>query len=219
MRDRYAHTGTVDEGRTHWRRSALMFVPCTLAVGALGIALAEGAIAASFAVSGTAFKVSASEVTAQGVSSFPSSIGGSADDAKPVLLAAVKDGTVSHVSVSHLGTAGGGRLKALWVHADRLVADDYTFRPETPGQVQTIDVDLDIPQVDIYVTQLSGSLPIPVIDVATPRICIGADVVPANLPIAVQLPELSVTAVEAGQVLVDAETVHFSDLSAHSHTR
>ncbi|MFE6826415.1 DUF6230 family protein [Streptomyces sp. NPDC057690] len=100
MRDRYAHTGSADEGRTHWRRSALMLVPCTLAVGALGIALAEGAIAASFAVSGTAFKVSASEVTARGVSSFPSSIGGSADDARPVLLAAVKDGTVSDVCVS-----------------------------------------------------------------------------------------------------------------------
>ncbi|MDR6974262.1 hypothetical protein J2X68_000940 [Streptomyces sp. 3330] len=98
MRYREAHTGErdggdTDGGRTHWRRSALMFVPCALAVGALGIALAEGAIAASFAVSGTAFKVSASEVTAQGVSSFPSSIGGSADDAEPVLLAAVKDGT------------------------------------------------------------------------------------------------------------------------------
>ncbi|MFJ3670420.1 DUF6230 family protein [Streptomyces sp. NPDC090106] len=88
------------EGRTRWRRSALMFVPCTLAVGALGVALAEGALAASFAVSGTAFKVSASEVTAQGVSSFPSSVGGSADDAEPVLLAAVKSGTVSDVCVS-----------------------------------------------------------------------------------------------------------------------
>ncbi|WP_327180806.1 hypothetical protein [Streptomyces sp. NBC_01334] len=127
-------------------------------------------------------------------------------------------GAVIH-GATYLATVGGGRLKVLWVHADRLVADDYTFRLETPGQVQTIDVDLDIPQVDIYVTQLSGSLTIPVIDVATPRICIGADVVPANLPIAVQLPELSVTAVEAGQVLVDAETVDFSGLSAHSHTR
>lgn len=88
------------EGRTYWKRSALMLVPCTLAVGALGIALAQGALAASFAVSGAAFKVSASEVTAQGVSSFPSSVGGSADDAKPVLLAAVKNGTVSDVCVS-----------------------------------------------------------------------------------------------------------------------
>jgi Family of unknown function (DUF6230) len=102
MRDRAALDGTSPsgEGRTHWKRSAMMFVPCVAAVGALGIALAEGAVAASFAVSGTAFKVSASEVTAQGVSSFPSSIGSSANDAKPVLLAAVKDGTVSDVCVS-----------------------------------------------------------------------------------------------------------------------
>ncbi|MEU5097005.1 DUF6230 family protein [Streptomyces sp. NPDC020996] len=102
MSDRTAHIprNTQGEGRTHWKRSAVMFVPCTLAVGTLGIALAQGALAASFAVSGTAFKVAASEVTAEGVSSFPSSLGDSADDAKPVLLAAVKNGTVSDVCVS-----------------------------------------------------------------------------------------------------------------------
>ncbi|GGX76785.1 cholesterol esterase [Streptomyces fructofermentans] len=77
-----------------------MLVPCTLAVGALGIAIAQGALAASFAVSGSAFKVSASEITAEGVSSFPSSVGGSANDARPVLLAGVKSGTVSDVCVS-----------------------------------------------------------------------------------------------------------------------
>ncbi|MFD7708531.1 hypothetical protein [Streptomyces sp. NPDC059786] len=127
-------------------------------------------------------------------------------------------GAVVH-GATYLKTAGGGRLEVLWVHADRLVADDYAFRLETRGQAQTIGVDLDIPQVDIYVTQLTGSITIPYIGVGTPRICIGADVVPANLPIAVQLPELSVTAVEAGQVLVDAETVGFSGLSAHSRPR
>jgi Family of unknown function (DUF6114) len=117
---------------------------------------------------------------------------------------------------TYLRTADGGRLKVLWVHADRLVADDYTFELRTGGRTQTIDVDLDIPQVDIYVTRLTGSITIPVVGVSTPRICVGADIVPADLPIAVQLPELSVTAVEAGQVLVDAETVGFSDLSART---
>lgn len=107
-------------------------------------------------------------------------------------------------------------MKVLWVHADRLVADNYAFELRTGGRTQTIDVDLDIPQVDIYVTRLTGSITIPVIHVSTPRICIGADIVPANLPIAVRLPELSVTAVEAGQVLVDAETVGFTDLRAHT---
>ncbi|MFJ3670421.1 DUF6114 domain-containing protein [Streptomyces sp. NPDC090106] len=127
-------------------------------------------------------------------------------------------GAIIH-GATYLTTSDGGRLKVLWVHADRLVADDYTFRLDTPGQTQTIDVDLDIPQVDVYVTELTGSITIPVLGVGTPRICVGADVVPANLPIAVQLPELSVTAVEAGQVLVDAETVGFTDLSAHSRPR
>ncbi|MER5381991.1 DUF6114 domain-containing protein [Streptomyces sp. NPDC002688] len=127
-------------------------------------------------------------------------------------------GAVIH-GATYLPTVGGGRMKVLWVHADRLVADNYAFRLESAGQVQTIDVDLDIPQVDIYVTQLTGSITIPVLGVGTPRICIGADIVPANLPIAVRLPKLSVTAVEAGQVLVDAETVNFADLSVHSNAR
>lgn len=124
-------------------------------------------------------------------------------------------GAIIH-GATYLKTADGGRMKVLWVHADRLVADNYAFELRTGGQVQTIDVDLDIPQVDIYVTRLTGSITIPVINVSTPRICIGADIVPANLPIAVQLPKLSVTAVEAGQVLVDAETVGFTDLRAHT---
>ncbi|NBM19634.1 DUF6114 domain-containing protein [Streptomyces sp. GC420] len=127
-------------------------------------------------------------------------------------------GAIIH-GATYLSTVDGHRMKVLWVHADRLVADNYRFRVETGSQVQTIDVDLDIPQVDIYVTRLTGSITIPVLNVSTPRICIGADIVPANLPIAVQLPRLSVTAVEAGQVLVDAETVNFSELSVSSHRR
>ncbi|WP_405918155.1 hypothetical protein [Streptomyces sp. NBC_00728] len=127
-------------------------------------------------------------------------------------------GAVIH-GATYLPTAVGGRMKVLWVHADRLVADDYSFRLESAGQVQTIDVDLDIPQVDIYVTQLTGSITIPVLGVGTPRVCVGADVVPANLPIAVRLPKLSVTAAEAGQVLVDAEAVDFTGLSVHSGRR
>ncbi|GAB2444331.1 DUF6230 family protein [Streptomyces incanus] len=76
-----------------------MFAPCALAAGALGIALAQGAIAASFAVSGTAFKVHAEEVTTDGLPSFPSSIG-YGGGAKPVPPVAVKDGAISGVCVS-----------------------------------------------------------------------------------------------------------------------
>ncbi|MFD3609370.1 hypothetical protein ACFWXA_15075 [Streptomyces atroolivaceus] len=57
------------EGRTLWKGSALMFVPSVLAVGAVVIALAQGALAASFAVSGKNFKVSAEEINGSGISS------------------------------------------------------------------------------------------------------------------------------------------------------
>ncbi|CAM5321555.1 hypothetical protein AB0H45_28350 [Streptomyces atroolivaceus] len=54
------------EGRTRRKRSALMFLP---SVGAVVIALTQGALAASFAVSGKNFKVSAEETNGSGISS------------------------------------------------------------------------------------------------------------------------------------------------------
>lgn len=113
---------------------------------------------------------------------------------------------------TYLGTVSGERMKVLWVHADRLVAENYALELEVDGRRYTIDVDLDITQVDVYVTELTGSITIPFIEVSTPRICVGADIVPANLPISIPLPELSVTEVEAGQVLVDAEHVGCSNI-------
>ncbi|MER5197330.1 hypothetical protein ACWD3J_28970 [Streptomyces sp. NPDC002755] len=124
MRDRAAHTGSPGGGRTHWRRSALLFVPCTLAVAASGVALAEGSIAASFAVQGTAFKVS---------------------------RRSLRDWRRSRpFRAAVWGVAGG------------------IFFLVQPDQRMFVSV---------------------------------------------------VTAMEAGQVLVDAETVEFSGLSAHSHDR
>ncbi|WP_237407132.1 hypothetical protein [Streptomyces sp. M2CJ-2] len=73
-------------------RWAVVLVPCSLAVGPWAPPSARRETAASFAVSGTAFKVHAEEITADGVSSFPSSIG-SSRDAKPTLPTAVKDDT------------------------------------------------------------------------------------------------------------------------------
>ncbi|MBT2507942.1 hypothetical protein J7I98_19045 [Streptomyces sp. ISL-98] len=118
---------------------------------------------------------------------------------------------------TYLPTLGGGRVKVLWVHAERLVAKDYHLEVAGPdGTPQTIDVQLDIRNVDVYATELTASIEIPFLKVNTPRICIGADVVPANLPVAVQLPRLTVESVEAGQVLVDAADVRFSGLTTRT---
>ncbi|MEU5952643.1 hypothetical protein [Streptomyces sp. NPDC047525] len=116
---------------------------------------------------------------------------------------------------TYLPTVGGGRVKVLWVHAQRIVARDYHFEVKGPdGSTHVLDVQLDIRDVDVYATYLKGAVEIPFLKVKTPQICIGADVIPANLPVAVQLPELTLEPVTAGQVLVDAADVRYTVLSS-----
>lgn len=89
-----------EEGRTNWKRTGLMFFPLVGCVGVMVLAMAQGALAASFAVSGSAFQVSASEVHADSVSSFPSSLSTLEGEGQAVLLAAVEEGSASDVCVS-----------------------------------------------------------------------------------------------------------------------
>ncbi|QRX96218.1 DUF6114 domain-containing protein [Streptomyces noursei] len=117
---------------------------------------------------------------------------------------------------TYLPTAGGGRIKVLWVHAARILADDYRLRVTGPdGTDHLLHVQLDIRDVDVYATYLQGALEIPWLNVSTPRLCLGADAVPANLPLAVRLPSLTLRPVTAGQVLVDAAEVRYRLLGSH----
>lgn len=58
------------EGRVRWNRTAAVAMPAVVAVGALAMAMAQGALAASFAVSGTSFQVSSSKLTSKGLASY-----------------------------------------------------------------------------------------------------------------------------------------------------
>ncbi|MFF4529426.1 DUF6230 family protein [Streptomyces sp. NPDC001407] len=58
------------EGRTAWRKAAVVAVPALAAVAAMGVAMSDGVLASSFAVSGSAFQVSAGELTSDGLASF-----------------------------------------------------------------------------------------------------------------------------------------------------
>ncbi|GAA2411899.1 DUF6230 family protein [Streptomyces pulveraceus] len=49
-------------GGTRWKRFALVMVPSVVATAAVGVGLAQGALAASFSVSGQSFKVSADKL-------------------------------------------------------------------------------------------------------------------------------------------------------------
>ncbi|MFI9229548.1 DUF6230 family protein [Streptomyces rimosus] len=53
-------------GGTRWKRFAVVMVPSVAATAAIGVAIAQGALAASFSVSGQQFKVTASALDGDG---------------------------------------------------------------------------------------------------------------------------------------------------------
>ena len=79
-------------GGTRWRRFAAMMVPATVVAGGIVLGMANGAIAASFNVSGQTFKVGASELVGHDFKQY----GGMVKE---------KDNTVHPVAVSEIGTA------------------------------------------------------------------------------------------------------------------
>jgi len=57
-------------GGTRWKRFAVVMVPSVAATACIGIALAQGALAASFSVSGQSFKVTADRLDGKGFSQY-----------------------------------------------------------------------------------------------------------------------------------------------------
>ncbi|MFH8223543.1 DUF6230 family protein [Streptomyces sp. NPDC018057] len=57
-------------GGTRWKRFAVVMVPSVAATAAIGVALAQGALAASFSVSGQEFMVSADELHGNGFTQY-----------------------------------------------------------------------------------------------------------------------------------------------------
>lgn len=57
-------------GRTRWRRFAIAMVPAAIIVGGIVVGMANGAVAASFSVSGQQFKVSADNLHGTGFRQF-----------------------------------------------------------------------------------------------------------------------------------------------------
>lgn len=80
------------QGRVRWRRFAAMMVPAAAVAGAVVFGMANGAIAASFAVSGQTFKVSASKLEGEGFVQY----GGVAKE---------KDGSQHPVAISGIDNA------------------------------------------------------------------------------------------------------------------
>ncbi|MGP3684711.1 DUF6230 family protein [Streptomyces sp. IBSNAI002] len=90
-------TGRPPEGRVRWRKAALVAVPALGVVGALAVVMAQGALAASFAVSGTSFQVSSSRLSSKGLASFVQTDRSVDGKGHPVALLGIGEATLADI--------------------------------------------------------------------------------------------------------------------------
>lgn len=132
-------------GGTRWRRFGLVMVPSVAATAAIGVALAQGALAASFAVSGQQFKVSAGRLVGEGFVQYGSVVRPSGKSAKAVSISAFDSAEITNLCQSVVipdvpllgdvtlvikaGSDAGNPVQAenLFIDIAQLDADDAIF--------------------------------------------------------------------------------------------
>lgn len=121
------------QGRVRWRRFAAIFVPAFIAIGAMVILAAQGALGVSFAISGVQFTVTASTLSGTGFEQFGTVDATASGTQHPVIVNAIGSATLNDLCQSvNLGpvgflklTAGGSGTSG--AHADNLVVDATTL--------------------------------------------------------------------------------------------
>ncbi|AVV48006.1 cholesterol esterase [Streptomyces sp. P3] len=130
-------------GKTHWKRFAIAAVPTVAATAAVVVSMAQGALAASFSISGADFQVSADKLSGKGFGNYAT-----VDVAKngkriPVAVSSIENATITGmcqsvpVTIPVLGTytmtlkAGGSgtpvRAEDLYIDMTDLQAKTATF--------------------------------------------------------------------------------------------
>ncbi|MFF1699936.1 DUF6230 family protein [Streptomyces sp. NPDC058257] len=130
---------SVARGGTRWKRFAVVMVPSVAATAAIGVALSQGALAASFSVSGQQFKVTAKQLDGTGFVQY-----GALDSGKsgnhPVAVVGLDEAEITNLCQSVVvpvpvfgdvsmtlkaGGNGGPKVEAkkLYIDADDLKAD------------------------------------------------------------------------------------------------
>ncbi|QCX75195.1 hypothetical protein C9F11_07495 [Streptomyces sp. YIM 121038] len=146
--------GAAPVGRTNWKKTAVIALPAFVAVGAMASIMAEGALAASFAVSGTSFQVSSGKLTSQGLASYVETDRSVDGKGHPVALLGIGDATLSDIcqaasvktplgTVVFKLTAGGdaGKVTAsnLIIDAEDLVGDARFGTAQIGRDASTLD--------------------------------------------------------------------------------
>jgi Family of unknown function (DUF6230) len=124
-------------GGTRWRRFAVVMVPSVAATAAIGVAVAQGALAASFSVSGQQFEVAAQRLEGKGFVQYGANDVTKAGN-KPVAVVGLDSAEITKLcqavtiptpfgKVSMKLKAGGGKDKVqatkLYIDADDMTAD------------------------------------------------------------------------------------------------
>lgn len=119
-------------GRTSWKRLGWVMLPTVVAAGALTVAMANGAIAASFAVSGQQFEISAGTLTGNGFANYGTVDGTKDGKPIPVAVSAFASADITNLCqsvVTNLPVIGAVTLtikagnNGTPVHADNLIID------------------------------------------------------------------------------------------------
>lgn len=114
-------------GRTSWKRLGIVMVPTLAAAGTLTFMISEGAIAASFAVSGTEFKLSADQIQGTGFVNYGSEDHTVNGTVIPVAVSAFQSAQISGLCQSVVTSVGGVDLtltiKASTASAQSLIID------------------------------------------------------------------------------------------------
>ena len=130
-------------GGTRWKRFAVVMVPSVAATAAIGVALSQGALAASFSVSGQQFKVTADQLDAKGFVQY-GAVDSNKDGDKPVTVVGIDDASIRNLCQSVVipvpvfgdmsmklsaGAEGGPKVEAkkLYIDADEL-STNATFK-------------------------------------------------------------------------------------------
>ncbi|MER5930020.1 DUF6230 family protein [Streptomyces sp. NPDC002054] len=140
-------------GGTRWKRFALVMVPSIAATAAVGVGLAQGALAASFSVSGQDFKVRADELVGEDLIQYGGIAKGHDLHGKPqdhpVTISGFKKATITNMCqslVTPVPGIGNITLKLQTGHKGRPAVADNIYL-----DVAELDADAKFEKLDIGV--------------------------------------------------------------------
>ncbi|WNI22373.1 DUF6230 family protein [Streptomyces sp. ITFR-16] len=142
-------------GGTRWKRFAVVMVPSVIATAAVGVGLAQGALAASFSVSGQEFKVSADELVGQNFVQYGSVATGKdlkgKDQAAPVAVSGFSEATITNMCQSVVTPDLPFGLGSVTLQLTAGTGKDKVYAKDLYLDVSKLDGDAEFTNIDIGV--------------------------------------------------------------------